>query len=133
MRIAVSSQNFRTVTGHAGKARRFMLYDIDATQQAQEVGRLDLPLDLAMHGFDDSQAHPLDNAAYLITASAGEGFMRRMAHRGVRVVTTAETDPEVAVHAFLMGCLKPAGTQAHHHDHGHQSDGGVGCGCSCSA
>jgi predicted Fe-Mo cluster-binding NifX family protein len=129
MRIAISSQNFRTVTGHAGKARRFMLYDIDAAQQVQAAGRLDLPLDQAMHGFDDRQTHPLDNATYLITASAGEGFMRRMAQRGVRVVTTAETDPEVAIHAFLMGCLKPPGPHERTpHDH---KEGGE-CGCSCS-
>ena len=28
MRIAVTSQNFRTVTGHAGKARRFLVFDV---------------------------------------------------------------------------------------------------------
>ena len=28
MKIAVSSQNFRTVTAHAGKARRFIVFDL---------------------------------------------------------------------------------------------------------
>ena len=28
MRIAVASQNFRTVTGHAGKSRRFLVFDV---------------------------------------------------------------------------------------------------------
>lgn len=129
MRIAISSQNFRTVTGHAGKARRFIVYDVQG-DKVSEAERLDLSMDQAMHGFDDQQAHPLDSAAYLITASAGAGFMNRMAHRGVKVVTTAETDPEIAVHAFLMGCLKSPGPHEHtHHDHDHQAGGG--CGCSC--
>jgi hypothetical protein len=26
MRIGVTSQNFRTITGHAGKTRRFLVY-----------------------------------------------------------------------------------------------------------
>jgi predicted Fe-Mo cluster-binding NifX family protein len=118
MRIAVTSQNFHTVTGHAGKARRFILYAVDGTEMPQETGRLDLPLDMAMHGFDDSQSHPLDSMDVLITAGAGEGFMRRMAERGVRVVTTSETDPSLAAHAFLLGKLTPATN----HDHE---------GCSC--
>ena len=28
MRIGVTSQNFRTITGHAGKTRRFLIYDV---------------------------------------------------------------------------------------------------------
>jgi predicted Fe-Mo cluster-binding NifX family protein len=27
MKIAVTSQDFRTVTGHAGRARNFLIYD----------------------------------------------------------------------------------------------------------
>ena len=29
MRIAVTSQNFKTITGHAGKSRRFLIYDLE--------------------------------------------------------------------------------------------------------
>jgi predicted Fe-Mo cluster-binding NifX family protein len=28
MRIAVSSQNFRSITSHAGKSRRFIVYEL---------------------------------------------------------------------------------------------------------
>ncbi len=123
MRIAVSSQNFREVTGHAGQARRFIVYDVDATARVTEAGRLDLPADMAMHGFDGPRPHPLDGMDVLITAGAGEGFIDGLARRGVRVLTTSEKDPETAVHAFLAGCLKAP------RQHGPRPpSGGEGCG-----
>jgi predicted Fe-Mo cluster-binding NifX family protein len=130
MRIAVTSQNFRTVTGHAGKARRFIIYAVDGTEMPEEAIRLDLPVDMAMHGFDDTNSHPLDSVDVLITAGAGDGFVSRMAQRGVRVVRTAESDPCVAAHAFLMGHLKPPAAHCHEGDHEGNHDGEHGtCGC----
>jgi predicted Fe-Mo cluster-binding NifX family protein len=130
MKIAITSQNFRTVTGHGGKARRFLVYAISPDTTVTEMERLDLPIDMAMHGFDDCQQHPLDEVDYLITGGAGAGFVQRMARRGVRVVTTAETDPEIAVHAFLAGCLKPPAP--HDHDPGHAEEHGESHSCGCS-
>lgn len=125
MRIAVTSQNFRTITGHAGKARRFIVFEIGSDGQVAEKERLDLPPHLAIHACEEHDPHPLDGSAVLITAGSGEGFVRRMARRGTRVVATSESDPEVAVHAFLAGCLKQAerhdatGCSHHHHHHAH--------------
>lgn len=107
MRIAVTSQNLRTVTGHAGKARRFLVYESSASGEVREVARLDLPLGQAMHSVVDGAPHPLDAMDVLITASCGDGFIRKMAQRGVRVILTGEEDPETAVHAYLFGHLKP--------------------------
>lgn len=129
MRIAVTSQNFRSITGHAGRTRRFLVFDVDSFASVSEINRLDLPKELAMHGFDDSQPHPLDGMDVLITGGAGDGFVRRLARRGVRVVATSETDPETAVHAFLAGCLREARPQLMH-DHAHGEHGGHG-GCGC--
>ncbi len=122
LRIAISSQNFRTITGHAGKARRFLMFEVD-TVTVRETSRLDLPIEMAMHGFDDSQIHPLDGTDILITSSSGDGFVHRMARRGVRVVATAETDPEIAIHAFLAGSLKSPAPHDHAAEEGHE------CGC----
>lgn len=126
MRIAITSQNFREITGHAGRARRFLVFDIDAAAVVSEINRLDLPKELAMHGFDDRNPHPLDGMDVLITGGAGDGFMQRLARRGIRVVATSELDPETAVHAFLAGCLKAPGPHAPH-DHAHEEH----TGCSC--
>ncbi len=108
MRIAITSQNFRTITGHAGKTRRFLVYEAEPGITPREVERLDLPREMSMHEFHGDGPHPLDTAAAVITLSAGAGFIRRMAARGITATTTSETDPVEAARAFAEGRLAPA-------------------------
>jgi predicted Fe-Mo cluster-binding NifX family protein len=129
MKIAITSQNFRTITGHGGKARRFFLFDVQSPEEIAEIGRLDLPMEMAMHGFDDRNQHPLDGTDLLITGSAGDGFVARMARRGIRVVRTGETDPLEAIRGCYSGTLKPPVPHDHEHDHDAQGeDHSCGCG-----
>jgi predicted Fe-Mo cluster-binding NifX family protein len=117
MRIAVTSQNFHTVTGHAGQARRFMVYESYGTGPALEMFRLDLEEAMSFHNLDPLAKHPLDTVDVLITAGAGPGLVRRLAARHVLVVATNETEPQRAVEAFLMGDIKLA-TEGCRHDEG---------------
>ena len=117
MIIAVASQNFRTVTAHAGKTRRFILFEAAADRQPNEVGRLDLPPGMAFHDFQGG-AHPLDRADVILAASAGEGFVRKMAQRGIVATVTPHADPVTAVRQFVAeGAALP--TEA------------PPCGCGC--
>ena len=136
MRIAVTSQNYRTVTGHAGKARRFVVFESDGQTSPREVERLDLDIDMAIHGYDHHAAHPLYSMNVLITGGAGEGFVRNLAARGVTVVATNETIPSLAVEAFLDGRVKSASESCNHDhsdldgdDHAHGDDHGESCTC----
>ncbi len=114
MKIGVTSQNFRTITGHAGKGRRFLVFSENANGVPVEVDRLDLPKDMAMHEFRGAD-HPVDQLDILITSSCGEGFKRRMASRNVRVITTSEQDPLKAVTQLLAGePLEPPLADDHH-------------------
>lgn len=132
MRFAVTSQNFRTITGHAGKARRFIIYEVQSPDEIAEVTRLDLPITMAIHGFDSRLQHPLDETDILITGSAGDGFVMRMAQRGVRVVRTGETDPMEAIRGCFFGNLKPPAPHDHAHEADHDHEEGQECGCSQS-
>ena len=60
MLIAIASQNFRTITPHAGKTRRFMIFDAQPGQTPHEVDRLDLDKDQSIHEFNEAAPHPLD-------------------------------------------------------------------------
>jgi predicted Fe-Mo cluster-binding NifX family protein len=111
MKIAVTSQNFRTVTGHAGKTRRFLVYKAVDGGPAVELARYDLPLEMSMHEFPGGR-HPLDEMDVVITGSAGAGFIRNLAQRGVQVATTPESDPAQAVADFLAGKLQPLSPEA---------------------
>lgn len=119
MNIAITSQNFRTITGHAGKARRFLVYSAAAGQEPQEIQRLDLPKDQCFHEWHGSneQAHPTDIADVIITAGSGEGFVKRLAGRGKQVLLTSETDPVQAVKLFLQNQLPTISPEAHEHGH----------------
>jgi predicted Fe-Mo cluster-binding NifX family protein len=109
MRIGVTSQNFRTITAHAGRARRFMIYEDFPDGQIQRTGMLDLPIEMSIHGYPRNSAHPIDGLDVLITGSCGSGFLRKLADRGIRVIVTSETDPETAVKAVLSGAELPPG------------------------
>ncbi|CAA7627097.1 NifB/NifX family molybdenum-iron cluster-binding protein [Magnetospirillum sp. UT-4] len=107
MRVAVASSDFASVTGHAGRARRFLVYTIDTAGTLSAPERVELPPEMVFHHFQDDRPHPLDGIAALITLSAGEGFVKHMAARGVEAVQTAETDPAKAVRDHLGHHLAP--------------------------
>lgn len=150
MKIAVTSQNFRTVTGHAGRARRFLIYDTEPGTEPAEVLRLDLPKELAMHDFHGAGPHPVDSVDVILSQSFGDGFARRMAKRGIVALATDKTDPMVAVKEFLArpqtepeaptAAIPTHGhghahrhAHAHRHQHTHASEAsGAGSGFPCS-
>lgn len=120
--IAVASQNRRTVTGHAGRCRRFKLFD---PADGRESGEIELPLEAVLHEVDPLPGHPLAGAATLITSGAGPGLSRRLARCGIAVHLTGTETPEDAVREFLAGVPSlalPAHACEHGHDHSHGHD-----------
>ena len=118
MRIGVTSQNFRTITGHAGKTRRFLVYQADPkTGSVQELERIDLPKEMSLHAYHSAEPHPVEALDVLITAGCGEGFVRRMAMMDIRLYVTAESDPLTAVKAIIRGEALPPPLP--HEDHPH--------------
>ncbi len=121
MKIAVTSQNRKTITEHAGKCRKFWVYDI--TQQ-QIAGKelLELPLAQSFHESAQTSgpqaAHPLDGITVLLAGSAGQGLKNRLAQKGIQTLVTTETDPDQAVAAWLNGTLALVQT-THECDHDH--------------
>lgn len=124
MRIAVASQNFRTVTSHVGRTRRFFIFEASPGQPAREVDRLDLPKGMALHDFHGEGPHPLYDVEAILAGSVGDGFAARMAARGIRAVATSEPDPATAARAFVEGRLAPASPHGHH-GHDHDDEGGA--------
>ncbi|MBB4287217.1 NifB/NifX family molybdenum-iron cluster-binding protein [Roseospira goensis] len=136
MRIGFTSQNFRTITGHAGRTRRFLVYDLAADGSATEVERLDLPMEMCMHAFHGQGPHPLDTLDVLVTKECGPDFVTRMARRGVTVVVSAEdTDPASVLRGIAEGRVDvraPAVVAPHTHDHDYDLDHGHDHGHCCS-
>jgi predicted Fe-Mo cluster-binding NifX family protein len=113
MKIGVTSQNFRTITSHGGRARRFLIYQTQEGRGVEEVERLDLPKEMSMHDYHGPE-HPIFDLDVLITGSCGQGFQRRLAAQGVRVIATSATDPLQSVIDLAAGRELPP---ADPHDH----------------
>ena len=107
MKFAVTSQDFLTITGHAGKSTRFLLFETDAAGEPVETGRLDLSDEQSIHNFKGG-AHPLDGVGVLIAGSAGQCFIDRMRERGIVTVVAGGLHPREAVAAYVAGLLHPA-------------------------
>ncbi|MBL8258317.1 MAG: NifB/NifX family molybdenum-iron cluster-binding protein [Candidatus Competibacteraceae bacterium] len=127
MKIAVTSQNRRTVTEHAGKCRKFWIYEID-DQKVTGKTLLELPIEQSLHQSSPQAPHPLNEVQVLIAGSMGPGLSRRLAAKGIAALVTAESDPDRAITDYLEGrpSAEAAMTcghghahhHAHHHDHG---------------
>lgn len=118
MKIAVTSQNRKTVSGHAGKCRKFWIYH---TENAEIVDKrlLELPIEQSFHESSRDAPHPLDEVNVLISGGMGDGLQHRLKQRGIITVATAETDLDRAVLAWLNGTLQELPPGAHHGHHEH--------------
>ncbi len=118
MRIAVASQNRKAVTGHAGKCRRFWVYEIE---ELAVKGRnlLELPKEQSFHE-SHGGPHPLDGVSVLITGGMGSGLQSRLRRRGIEALVTTETDPDRAVAAHLAGTLPLGSPEAHEGPDAHE-------------
>lgn len=104
MKIAVASQDRRHITGHTGRCRKFLIYQVvDEKIFSKEL--LELPEELSFHHSSPNDPHPLDDAAVVISGGMGQGLARRLANKGIMSVITTRKEPDGAVMAFLKGQL----------------------------
>ncbi|MFZ0836945.1 MAG: hypothetical protein WAM77_05800 [Xanthobacteraceae bacterium] len=110
MRIAIVTKDWLSVSGHAGQARRWLVYDIGQTPPAGSLPqpqRVELAKHEVMHHCEDDGPHPLDGVDIVVAGSAGDGFVRHMKKRGAEVLLTGETDPAAALTRILAGEALP--------------------------
>jgi predicted Fe-Mo cluster-binding NifX family protein len=126
MKIAISSQDFATITGHAGKAVHFLVFQARPNQPPELLEKVSLSKEMTFHEYHvnaPTAPHPLDGTELIITTSAGDNFQQRVTARGIQLVITDETDPVTAIERFFAGTLTQLASHAncsdHHHDTQH--------------
>jgi predicted Fe-Mo cluster-binding NifX family protein len=125
MKIAVTSQNRKTITEHAGMCRKFWIYEIDDKTVVKKT-MLELAKEQSFHESHGAGPHPLADIDTLICGGAGEGLIRRLNDMGIQGLVTTETEPDSAVAHFLDGTLK-LGQSGSHEGHGEHHHGEHGC------
>ena len=116
IKIAITSQNKREITGHAGKCRKFWIYDI-AEGKIEGKNLLELPKEESFHESSGNNAHPLDNIQVLITGGMGMGLAQRLKVKNIDGIITSEKNPEDAINAYLTGNLERLAPHEHAHHH----------------
>jgi predicted Fe-Mo cluster-binding NifX family protein len=120
MKIAITSQNQREITEHAGRCRKFWIYDIEE-KQIRNKALLKLPKEQSFHESSPLAPHPLDDITVLISRSMGAGMLRRLAGKGILGIVTEESNPDAAIAAYLTGRLQTQGAgNGCQHGNGHQ-------------
>ncbi len=106
MKVAIATKDWLTVSGHAGKAHCWLVYDLvpgKAGDPLPPPSRIELAKEQVLHYFQDDGPHPLDGVEIVVAGSAGDGFVRHMNKRGAEVILTGETDPAAALTRILAG------------------------------
>ncbi|MFY9327030.1 MAG: hypothetical protein WAO76_03260 [Georgfuchsia sp.] len=104
MKIAIATKdNWSKVSGHAGKTSDWLVFDCQPSQPIPAPRRIQLSKEQLPHYFQDDGPHPLDGVEIVVSASAGDGYIRRMKKRGAVVLLTGESDPLIALQKVLAG------------------------------
>lgn len=114
MQIAITSQNRRSITQHAGKCRIFLLYDVQ-DGHIRDRRLVELAAGSSFHDSQDGLPTVLSDVRVLISGSMGAGLRQRLAGHGIQALVTTEEDPDTAVSAFLQQRL-PVLPHNHRHD-----------------
>lgn len=123
MKIAITSQNQRTVSGHAGRATRFVVYEVEngnvLNKELLEVDQQNTLHEFFHNPRIPGKRHPVLDANVVITGSMGPGFIHHMAEFGIEPVMTDERDLDIVVQKYLDGTLNRMQPSAHNHNHHH--------------
>lgn len=106
MKIAIATKDYQRVSGHVGQARHWLLYDLATHRPGAPLpapSRVELSKAQLFHHFADNAPHPLDGVDLIVSANAGDGFVRHMKKRGADVLQTGESDPTVVMTQLLAG------------------------------
>ena len=108
MKIAFAvKDNWSRVSGHAGKAQHWLLFDCQPAAPLPEPHRIELTKAQLPHYFLDDGPHPLHGVNIMVAASAGDGYLRHMQQWGAEVLLTGETEPLLALQKILAGQALP--------------------------
>lgn len=107
MRIAICSADFKQMSGHAGHARNWLVFEGETDGDATLVERVELAPEAIFHHSRFNEGHPLNGINAMLTRSAGDNLLNKLRDRGVDARVTRERDPARAARDYLAGRLAP--------------------------
>ena len=108
--IAITSQNKKTITKHAGQCKNYLIYTIDQdTVIAKKVLELKEKETLynTFHGSPDANPKSiLFDVDILLSRGIGNVAINRLARQNVTAYIVEEKDPDIAIQNLIKGTLE---------------------------
>jgi predicted Fe-Mo cluster-binding NifX family protein len=114
LQIAVCSQDTSTVTGHAGKCRKFFLFQIQ-DGKVMDKSLVEISEDETFHAGGHRLPVKLSGIKVLISGGMGQRLFHRLEEMAVEGYITQEKEPQQAVAKYLNGSLDNQGPHTHKH------------------
>ncbi len=116
--VAVTSQNKKTVTKHAGECRNYIIYSIkNNVITSKKVLELN-DNEILKYTFHEDKSNNPKNLLYdvdiLLTGSIGPGGVDRLANQNVTAYVINEKDPDIAVQKLINGTLEAFAPVSNH-------------------
>lgn len=122
--VAITSQNRKSITGHAGRCRNFFVYTIENDSIVKKE-LLELTsgetLHEVFHGIKPTHSVLFD-VDILLTGGIGNGAIQKLAINNVTCYTVQEKDPDEAINKLMKGVLEVVAPVSHKYDCGHHHD-----------
>lgn len=123
--VAITCQNKKKISGHAGTCRNYLIYKIiDNIIVSKEL--IEISIEEALHNTFhnpiENPNHPLFKVDILLTGGIGLGGIMHLKHYKVQAFIVDETNPDEAVKKLLDGNL------THLDPNSLQPAGNCGCG-----
>lgn len=135
IKVAITSQNKKTVFEHAGKCTSFLVYHL---KNNELIGKstIEISKDECLHNYfhndpsENVMVNPLAGVNMLLTGGIGDGAIKKLANEGIATHLIEETDADLAIKKLLNGtlaakrtgncnCSCGGGDHDHKHEHGH--------------
>ncbi len=125
--VAVTSQNKKTVTKHAGECRNYLIYTIKNNEITSKKILELKDNEILKYTFHEDKSTSPKNLLYdvdiLLTGSIGPGGVNRLANQNVTAYVIKDKDPDIAIEKLIKGTLEafsPVSHGKHHHGHDHK-------------
>ena len=109
-KVAISSQNKKTITGHAGKCLHFYIYTIKEDGNFdKELIHLEKNETLSYTFHEDKTPSPFNylfDMDILLTLQIGQGGVLRLAKQNVTAYMVQEKNPDTAIKKLIEGTLE---------------------------
>jgi len=128
IKVAITAQNRKSISNHAGACRNYHIYTIDENgNYEKELIELEKNESLMYTFHEDTSENPKNyifNMDILLTQGIGQGGTHKLAAQNVTALVIKENDPDTAIQKFIDKTLafsEPENhhKKGHHHKHHH--------------